>query len=44
MGRAGYSLVTLDADEIVVNYPGIWELMRDLKGQSLGLVEHDICK
>lgn len=32
LNKAGYTLVTLDADEIVVNYPGIWELMRDLRG------------
>ena len=34
LNRTGYSLITLDTDEIVVNYPGIWELMRDLKGEK----------
>ena len=32
LNSAGFTLVTLDADELTVNYPGIWELMRDLKG------------
>jgi len=32
LNSAGYTLITLDSDELVVNYPGIWELMRDLKG------------
>ena len=38
LNRTGYSLITLDADEIVVNYPGIWELMRDLKGEKFELL------
>lgn len=32
LNQAGFTLVTLDSDEIVVSYPGIWELMRDIKG------------
>lgn len=32
LGSAGYTLVTLDSEELVVSYPGIWELMRDIKG------------
>jgi len=34
LGRAGYKMVTIDIDEIVVNYPGITELMQDLKGMG----------
>lgn len=30
--RAGFCMLTIDTDEIVVNYPSIFELMWDLKG------------
>ncbi|XP_003392146.1 PREDICTED: arginine-hydroxylase NDUFAF5, mitochondrial-like, partial [Amphimedon queenslandica] len=32
--RSGFVMTTLDVDEIVVNYPGIHELMHDLKGMG----------
>ncbi|CAG2161764.1 unnamed protein product [Oppiella nova] len=32
--RSGYNLITVDTDEIKVNYPTIFELMYDLKGMA----------
>ncbi|CAH1986683.1 unnamed protein product [Acanthoscelides obtectus] len=32
--RAGFSMLTIDTDEIVVKYPTIFELMWDLKGMA----------
>ncbi|XP_048577640.1 arginine-hydroxylase NDUFAF5, mitochondrial isoform X2 [Nematostella vectensis] len=32
--RAGYSLTTIDSDEISVGYPSMFELMHDLKGMG----------
>ncbi|XP_046848240.1 arginine-hydroxylase NDUFAF5, mitochondrial-like [Xenia sp. Carnegie-2017] len=32
--RAGFSLITVDYDEIIVNYPSIYELMDDLRGMG----------
>lgn len=32
MTRAGFTMLTIDTDEIVVGYPTIFELMWDLKG------------
>jgi len=34
LGRAGFTLLTVDVDEITVNYPSVWELMGDL--QAMG--------
>ncbi|BES89014.1 Methyltransferase domain [Nesidiocoris tenuis] len=34
LNQAGFTLLTLDADEIIVNYPSIFELMWDLKGMA----------
>ncbi|EJD01536.1 S-adenosyl-L-methionine-dependent methyltransferase [Fomitiporia mediterranea MF3/22] len=31
MGRAGFTLLTIDVDEVKVTYPSIWELMDDLR-------------
>ena len=31
MGRAGFTLLTVDVDEITVAYPSMWELMEDLR-------------
>lgn len=31
LGRAGFTLLTVDVDEIKVNYPSMWELMDDLR-------------
>lgn len=32
--NAGFTMLTIDTDEIVVNYPTIFELMSDLKGMA----------
>ncbi|XP_058795168.1 arginine-hydroxylase NDUFAF5, mitochondrial isoform X2 [Phymastichus coffea] len=32
--RAGFSMLTIDTDEIVIGYPSIFELMWDLKGMG----------
>ncbi|XP_037350419.1 arginine-hydroxylase NDUFAF5, mitochondrial isoform X2 [Talpa occidentalis] len=32
LGRAGFNTLTVDTDEIQVNYPGMFELMEDLQG------------
>jgi NADH dehydrogenase [ubiquinone] 1 alpha subcomplex assembly factor 5 len=34
MGRAGFTLLTVDTDEIKITYPTMFELMEDL--QSMG--------
>ncbi|XP_069787929.1 arginine-hydroxylase NDUFAF5, mitochondrial isoform X2 [Narcine bancroftii] len=33
--QAGFNMLTVDVDEIQVNYPGIFELMEDLQGWSM---------
>ncbi|XP_076971296.1 arginine-hydroxylase NDUFAF5, mitochondrial isoform X1 [Tamandua tetradactyla] len=33
LGRAGFNTLTVDTDEIQVNYPGMFELMEDLQGK-----------
>ncbi|XP_078086499.1 arginine-hydroxylase NDUFAF5, mitochondrial isoform X2 [Mustelus asterias] len=32
--QAGFNMLTVDIDEIVVNYPGIFEVMEDLQGMG----------
>ncbi|XP_038662865.1 arginine-hydroxylase NDUFAF5, mitochondrial isoform X1 [Scyliorhinus canicula] len=32
--QAGFNMLTVDIDEIVVNYPGIFEVMEDLRGMG----------
>ena len=34
LSRAGFSLTTVDVDEIIVNYPSMFELMDDLKSMG----------
>nr|XP_033795691.1 arginine-hydroxylase NDUFAF5, mitochondrial isoform X1 [Geotrypetes seraphini] len=34
LGRAGFNMLTVDTDEIQVNYPGMFEVMEDLKGMG----------
>lgn len=34
LNRAGYTMLTIDTDEIVVGYPSMFELMADLKGMA----------
>ena len=31
LGRAGFTLLTVDVDEVKVAYPSMWELMDDLR-------------
>ena len=40
MGRAGFTLLTVDVDEVKVMYPSMWELMEDLQdmGESNAVV------
>ena len=40
LGRAGFTLLTVDIDEVTVNYPSIWELMEDLQamGESNAII------
>jgi len=40
LGRAGFTLLTVDIDEVTVNYPSVWELMEDLRamGESNAIV------
>lgn len=40
LGRAGFTLLTVDVDEVTVNYPSIWELMEDLQamGESNAII------
>lgn len=34
LNRAGFTMLTIDTDEIVVNYPSMFELMWDIKGMA----------
>ncbi|KFP06335.1 NADH dehydrogenase [ubiquinone] 1 alpha subcomplex assembly factor 5, partial [Calypte anna] len=36
LSRAGFNTLTVDTDEIQVNYPGLFEVMEDLQGNSMG--------
>ncbi|TFY79567.1 hypothetical protein EWM64_g4446 [Hericium alpestre] len=40
MGRAGFTLLTVDVDEVIAGYPTMWELMKDLQdmGESNAVV------
>lgn len=40
MSRAGFTLLTVDVDEVKVAYPSIWELMDDLRnmGESNAII------
>jgi NADH dehydrogenase [ubiquinone] 1 alpha subcomplex assembly factor 5 len=40
LGRAGFTLLTVDIDEVMVNYPSMWELMEDLQamGESNAII------
>lgn len=35
LNRAGFTLLTIDTDEMVVGYPSMFELMWDLKGNTM---------
>ncbi|XP_041418559.1 arginine-hydroxylase NDUFAF5, mitochondrial isoform X2 [Xenopus laevis] len=34
MGRAGFNMLTVDAEEIQIHYPGMFEVMKDLQGMG----------
>ncbi|XP_067125244.1 arginine-hydroxylase NDUFAF5, mitochondrial-like [Centruroides vittatus] len=34
LNRAGFTMLTIDTDEVIVNYPSMIELMNDLKGMA----------
>ncbi|XP_018320086.2 arginine-hydroxylase NDUFAF5, mitochondrial [Agrilus planipennis] len=34
MSRAGFAMLTIDTDELIINYPSMFELMWDLKGMA----------
>ncbi|KAI6163234.1 S-adenosyl-L-methionine-dependent methyltransferase [Pisolithus thermaeus] len=36
LGRAGFNLLTVDTDEVLVGYPSMWELLEDLKDMGEG--------
>jgi len=36
LGRAGFTLLTVDTDEVRVGYPSMWELIEDLKDMGEG--------
>jgi len=40
LGRAGFTLLTVDIDEVTVKYPSMWELMEDLQamGESNAII------
>ncbi len=31
LGRAGFTLLTVDIDEVRIEYPSMWELIQDLR-------------
>ena len=34
LNRSGFTMLTIDSDELVVNFPSVMQLMRDLKGMA----------
>lgn len=38
LSRAGFTLLTVDIDEVKVAYPSMWELMEDLQDMGEGNV------
>ncbi|KAF9238808.1 S-adenosyl-L-methionine-dependent methyltransferase [Melanogaster broomeanus] len=36
LGRAGFTLLTVDADEVRIGYPSMWELIEDLQDMGEG--------
>jgi len=40
LGRAGFTMLTVDIDEVKVAYPSMWELMEDLQdmGESNAVI------
>lgn len=46
LSRAGFTLTTVDVDEVTVNYPSAIELMEDLRamGESNAVINRYICR
>lgn len=44
LGRAGFTLLTVDIDEVKVAYPSMWELMEDLRdmGESNAVIGRSV--
>ena len=44
MNRAGFTLLTVDVDEVKVHYPSMWELMEDVKdmGESNAILGRSV--
>ena len=34
LNRSGFTMLTIDSDEVVIRFPSIMQLMRDLKGMA----------
>ncbi|XP_038827920.1 arginine-hydroxylase NDUFAF5, mitochondrial-like [Salvelinus namaycush] len=43
LGQAGFSMLTVDIDEIQVHYPEILEVMSDLQGRATALGTRSPC-
>ena len=41
LGRAGFTLLTVDVDEVKVMYPSMWELLEDVQamGENNAVIE-----
>lgn len=36
LGRAGFTMLTVDTDEVKIEYPSMWELVEDLQDMGEG--------
>jgi len=45
MSRAGFNLLTVDVDEIIIRYPSMWELLDDLRdmGENNAIIGRCAC-
>ena len=45
MSRAGFNLLTVDVDDIIIRYPSMWELLDDLRdmGENNAIVGRCAC-
>lgn len=45
MSRAGFSLLTVDVDEVKIRYPSMWELLDDLRdmGENNAIIGRCAC-
>jgi NADH dehydrogenase [ubiquinone] 1 alpha subcomplex assembly factor 5 len=46
MSRAGFNLLTVDVDEIIIRYPSMWELLDDLRdmGENNAIIGRCACR